>query len=74
MSKQNSTKLPVTGLKIKRGLKALPVALLIGLLSLMYGCASSSQMPPEPKSKVTIEAGLMVKPSYTERLVKLLSE
>ncbi|CBZ42021.1 Rz-like spanin [Pseudomonas phage phi15] len=74
MFKQNSTKRPVTGLKIRRGLRALPVALLIALLSLAYGCASKPQTPPEPKSKVTIEASLMVKPNYTERLLKLLSE
>lgn len=72
--KKSSTPEPKRGLKIRHGLKALPQALLISLLSLMYGCASSSQMPPSKPSKATIEASLMVKPNYTERLLKLLSE
>lgn len=73
-SKPNSTKQLKPGLKIRKGLRALPQALLIALLSLMYGCQSSSQMQPLPKSKHTIEASLMVEPNYTERLLKLLSE
>lgn len=73
-SKPNSTKQPKPGLKIRKGLRALPQALLIALLILMYGCQSSSQMQPLPKSKHTIEASLMVEPNYTERLLKLLSE
>ena len=72
--KRNSTPRPRPGLKIRRGLKALPAALLIACVSLMYGCQSSSQMQPLPKSKHTIEASLMVEPNYTERLLKLLSE
>lgn len=73
-SKQNSTPRPKPGLKIRKGLRALPQALLIALLSLMYGCQSGSQMSQLPKSKHTIEASLMVEPNYTERLLKLLSE
>ncbi|APU03066.2 Rz1 lysis protein [Pectobacterium phage PP47] len=59
--------------KTSQRVRLMLTGLLVGCVLITSGCQSKSSLPPEP-NQVTVDASLMVEPSYTNQLLQILSE
>lgn len=65
---------PSSGVRKPAGLKLKLLALYISCALMVSACGSNSPMPLCAQSRVTVDQGLMEKPSYQAELLNFLSD